>query len=134
MPATDQRHALKVLRTLRTMGQTNQDLLAAALLHDVGKSRYRLRLWERPAVVVMRAWLPAAAQRWGKGSATTWKRPFVIYEQHSGWGAEIAAAAGCSPLTVWLIREHQRDSAGPAAPGTQKAELLRALQQADSVN
>ena len=38
MSVSDQRHSLNVMRTLRRQGHTEPDLLAAALLHDVGKS------------------------------------------------------------------------------------------------
>lgn len=166
MRVSDQRHALNVSRALIATGQTRQDLLAAALLHDVGKSRYRLRLSERAAVVVTRRCAPAAARSWGAGSNPAalphaavdsrpheqrlnphhppgggelrgWRRAFIIYEQHPEWGAEIAAAAGCSPLTVWLIRQHQGDSTPRGTPSRERTlgtELLRALRRADNAN
>jgi putative nucleotidyltransferase with HDIG domain len=129
MSTTDQRHSLNVVRTLIAMGATSGDLLVAALLHDVGKSRHHLYLWERVMVVVIRTFGSAAASRWGNEHSNGWRRPFVIYRQHPYWGAEMALAAGCSPLTVELIRDHHdRDE----ARGDSK--LLRVLQQADSVN
>ncbi|RLC68630.1 MAG: hypothetical protein DRI52_09655, partial [Chloroflexi bacterium] len=60
MPPSDQRHSLNVYRTLLAEGQTNQDLLVAALLHDVGKAGGQLRLWHRVAIVLLRAFWPAA--------------------------------------------------------------------------
>jgi len=130
MDANDQRHSLQVMRALIDEGETNRDLLAAALLHDVGKSCYPLRLWERPVVVLIRLFRPFTAVRWGNGEPVGWKRPFVIYEQHPTWGAEMAAAAGCSSLTVWLIRHHQ-----DRHDTTQKeTELLQTLQKADNAN
>jgi putative nucleotidyltransferase with HDIG domain len=135
MSANDQRHSLQVLRILGEMGETDHDLLTAALLHDVGKALHPLRLWERPMVVLIRQWRPATAVRWGRQAGHEpwgWKRPFVIYEQHPTWGAEMAQAAGCSPLTVWLIRWHQ-DQPETDAPDN-KTELLVALQRADNAN
>jgi putative nucleotidyltransferase with HDIG domain len=129
MSATDQRHSLNVVHTLVAMGATAPDLLVAALLHDVGKSRHHLYLWERVMVVVIRAFGPAAASRWGNGHSKGWRRPFVIYQQHPCWGAEMALAAGCSPLTVELIREHHHQDGAQA-----DSKLLRVLQQADSAN
>jgi putative nucleotidyltransferase with HDIG domain len=129
MSSSDQRHSLKVMRTVIAMGTTIRDLLVAALLHDVGKSRHQLYLWERVMVVVIRAFGPTAASGWGKELSKGWRRPFVIYQQHPEWGAEMALAAGCSPLTVELIRGHH-DRGGVHTD----SELLRSLQQADSVN
>jgi putative nucleotidyltransferase with HDIG domain len=129
MSATDQRHSLNVVRTLIATGATARDLLVAALLHDVGKSRHHLHLWERVMVVVIRAFGPSAASRWGNEHANGWRRPFVIYQQHPHWGAEMALAAGCSPVTVQLIRDHH-DRGGDQAD----SKLLRVLQQADSAN
>jgi len=155
METNDQRHSLQVLRTLVRAGETHHDLLVAALLHDVGKSRHPLRLWERPVVVLTRLFRPAMVVRWGQRAGDEdwgWRRPFVIYEQHPAWGAQMASEAGCSPLTVWLIRWHQerpagQDGAGPGqtaqqgpkgkAPscrGKSENALLQALQRADSEN
>lgn len=125
----DQRHSLNVMHTLTAMGLTTRDLLVAALLHDIGKSRFHLYLWERVMVVVIRAFGPAAASRWGKRQSTGWRRPFAIYQQHAQWGAEMAMAAGCSPLTVELIQKHH--DRGESQGGS---ELLHALHLADSVN
>jgi putative nucleotidyltransferase with HDIG domain len=107
LQASEQAHSLQVYRQLRDRGQADPDLLAAALLHDVGKSRFRLRLWERVAIVLGKALLSAQVRRWGQGAPRGWKRPFVIAEQHAAWGAEMAARCGATPLTVTIIRRHQ---------------------------
>jgi hypothetical protein len=52
MSFADQRHALRVYRGLRARGCTEQDMLAAALLHDVGKAGGRVPFWTRPAIVI----------------------------------------------------------------------------------
>jgi hypothetical protein len=49
----DQRHALAVCRVLRRAGYTNPHLLAAALLHDVGKATTRLPAWQRAVIVLL---------------------------------------------------------------------------------
>jgi predicted HD phosphohydrolase len=41
------------------------DLLVAALLHDVGKLRYKLNPLERAMVVLVRRLSPETARRWG---------------------------------------------------------------------
>jgi len=103
----EQAHSLRILRQLLEQGENHPDLLAAALLHDVGKSRYPLHVWERVVIVVGKAVFPKQACRWGQGQPRGWQRAFVIAEQHPAWGAEMAGGAGASPLTVRLIRNHQ---------------------------
>jgi len=103
----EQAHSLKIMEELEQQGQNNPDLQVAALLHDVGKARYPLRVWERIEIVIAKACLPTQVKGWGAAQPKGWKRPFVIAAQHAVWGAEAAAAAGASPLTVELIRRHQ---------------------------
>jgi putative nucleotidyltransferase with HDIG domain len=129
MSTGDQRHSLQVMYTLIERGVTIRDLLVAALLHDVGKARHRLHLWERVMVVVIRAFGASTASRWGRGLPHGWRRPFVIYHQHPQWGAEMALAAGCSPLTVALIGAHHGSDGANV-----DSQLLRLLKHADSVN
>jgi len=62
-------------------------------------------------VVLVKNLLPGTFQRWGaSGDILGWKRIFVVAEQHPAWGAEMAALAGASQLTVNLIRRHQERS------------------------
>jgi hypothetical protein len=133
MRTPDQRHSFQVMASLLAMGQEHPDLLTAALLHDVGKSRYSLALWEQPMVVLIRNFRPHTAVQWGNGVPKGWKRPFVIYQQHAQWGAEMAAAANCSPLAIELIRYHQ-STLEELQLEKEDLELLRYLQQADSAN
>ena len=107
MQPSEQAHSLWIYKQLLQQNEIDHDLLAAALLHDVGKSRYPLRLWERVVIVLGKAWFPEQIKSWGKAMPRGWKRPFAIAEQHPAWGAELAAQAGASPLAVSLIRRHQ---------------------------
>ncbi|HLQ29499.1 MAG TPA: hypothetical protein VK140_09715 [Ktedonobacteraceae bacterium] len=52
MSPADQRHALRVCRGLAARGCTDEDMLAAALLHDVGKAQGRVPFWTRPVIVL----------------------------------------------------------------------------------
>ena len=128
LPA-DRQHAYRVLCALTAAGCEHPALLAAALLHDVGKTRCRPRIWERVLGTVIERLVPGRIERWGTGEARGWRRPFVIRAQHAAWGAQMAAAAGSSPLTVTLIRRHQDKSAASGSGET--AALLRCLQAAD---
>jgi hypothetical protein len=102
----EQRHSLWVYQKLLEQGDAQKDLLISALLHDLGKSCYPLRPWERIAVVLGKSLFPECVKRWGKDSPRGWKRPFVVAENHASWGAEMALEAGASPLVVSLIRRH----------------------------
>ena len=133
MRRRDQRHSYQVMRMLAQRGQSDPDLLTAALLHDVGKSRYPLILWEQPAVVLIRNFRPNTAVQWGNGTPRGWKRPFVVYQRHAVWGAEMAAAAGCSPPVVELIRHHQ-SKLDDVDIESERLKLLGLLQAADSAN
>lgn len=131
MHPAEQAHSMRVYGALREQGETDPDLLAAALLHDAGKSRRPLRLFERVLIVLMRAAAPGFVRRWGGGSqpAGGLRGAFQTAEQHPAWGAEMAAGAGASPQTCELIRRHQEKSA--AAPGLHGDGLLIKLQAVD---
>jgi len=114
MQPEEQVHSLGVLRRLRLQGERQPDLLAAALLHDAGKSRLPLSVWERVWIVLVGALAPGSLRRWGdqpyqEGQRLpAWQRPLVAARQHADWGAELAEQAGASPLAVALIRRHQQ--------------------------
>lgn len=131
MPRYDRQHALSVLRQLKESGQSDPDLLAAALLHDVGKTANRsgrLWLWHRVAVVLLRTFSPGSVERIGRDVSGSWRQPFYVQVHHGAIGAELAQQAGCSPRTVDLIRLHESptDETGDS--------LLAALQAADNMN
>ncbi len=130
--ASEQAHCLRILTQLLEQGEDQPDLLAAALLHDAGKSRYPLRVWERVLVVLGRALFPRQAQSWGRGEARGWRRAFVVAEQHPAWGAEMASRAGASPLTTALILRHQQIPPIPAK--SEEDRLLLKLQWFDDNN
>ncbi len=130
MRRSEQLHSLNVLRALRAAGYTHPDLMTAALLHDAGKSRARYHLWDRVLVVLARRLFPDRAKAWGAAERPTgWRRPFVIAAQHPAWGAEMARAAGASPLAVEIIARHQEALDSP--PENETERLLVALMEAD---
>ncbi len=134
MQPRDQAHSLAVLQKLMSDNPGLSDgraryLYAAALLHDIGKSRYPLKLWERVLIVLVRRLLPHRSRLWGKAAPEGWRRPFVVAEQHAAWGAEMAEKAGASPVTVYLIRHHQDNLI--SEPLSIENSLLQKLQAAD---
>lgn len=130
-PAQDQRHALDVYRALRQTGHTNPHLLAAALLHDVGKAAAPLPAWQRAVIVLLGRFAPGWLERLGRGEPRFWTRPFVVHARHPQVGAAWARDAACSPLTVALIRRHHERS---ARGHLEEDRLLAALQAADGAN
>jgi hypothetical protein len=137
MQPSEQAHAVSMYRQLVDQGETSPDLLLAALLHDVGKSRSPIRLWERVLIVFGKAIFPAQSRRWGNSSVEQagrqgWRRVFVVAEQHPAWGAALAAEAGASPRTVVLIRLHQDPPSTEADPEVKR--LLGKLQAVDDHN
>ncbi|HYH93203.1 MAG TPA: hypothetical protein VD763_08600 [Candidatus Saccharimonadales bacterium] len=121
MHVADRRHGLDVAATLRAEGVTESEVLLAGVLHDAGKGHTGL--------------LPRIVYALGQGyGAWIWRWAAVLpggrgamdrLRTHAETSAELAAAAGCSPRTVELIR-HQDAPIDPVAG--------RALQLADEAN
>jgi hypothetical protein len=104
-------HSLQIWQDLVKSGECPQEVQVAALLHDVGKTRSPLSVWDRTVIVLARTFFPKQVKRWGNETRNdwqkSWRRPFIVAENHPEWGAKIAEGAGASPLTVMLIRYHQ---------------------------
>lgn len=135
LPRSDQHHGLQVLRALAAAGHQQVALCQAALLHDCAKHAGGLRLWHWVAVVLLAAVRPACLTGLtgaAEPSASDWRRPFWVHANHAQQGAELAAAAGCDPCAVELIRRHQDRPALTGDPSFDK--LLAALQAADDDN
>jgi hypothetical protein len=130
----EQAHSLEVLGRLQAQGEVDPDLQVAALLHDVGKSRFPLQVWERVWIVLAPKLFPGRFRTWGAAQGALdklpwWQRLAAVAAQHPAWGAELAQAAGCSMRAVSLIRRHQE----PALLDSQNEEdqLLANLQAFD---
>lgn len=130
MPRADRAHGLRTYRLLAA-DDCPEDLLIASLLHDVGKSRSQIRLWDRVLFVLAGrlapGWLrslPAEprAARFGVG--------LIALRDHAEVGAALIAAAGGSPTVAKLIRYHHANTASLPWPAEELA-LLIALQAAD---
>lgn len=132
MRRADRRHSLHVMTTMVEQGHTHPDLLTAALLHDVGKTRHSITVLGRTLVVLTKALAPKRYTQWGQEEPKGWRRPFVIAQQHPAWSAEILAEAGASPMVIVLALRHQTPLDGP--PQSEEDEWLTLLQEADGVS
>ncbi|NLV73875.1 MAG: hypothetical protein GXY52_04210 [Chloroflexi bacterium] len=129
----DQAHAQRVLAALRQAGTVSPDLAQAALLHDVGKADAGITLVHRTLVVLLGRLSPRLLQRLAGDGRNRWSAPFYAALHHEAIGAELAQRSGCSPRTVWLIRNHSLKSTPCGGIMTDDAELA-ALQAADAAS
>ena len=128
MSGPDRRHSVAVARRVeRSLGhEATRPVIAAALLHDVGKTVAGLRTYGRVV-----ATLSAAVV--GHGMAHDWSRTdgFVrkvgLYLRHDELGGDQLFMAGSDPLTVAWAREHHR----PAEEWTVPTHIGEALKAAD---
>jgi hypothetical protein len=124
MPVADQRHAIDVFSRLRAGGQTDPDLLAAALLHDAGKGE-RIGLWHRVVTVLVEAFAPSRLERLGSTDPESWRYPFHLQLHHEALSAQAALEAGCGHRVAAFI-------AGTA--DERDAQLAAALRAADAAS
>jgi hypothetical protein len=115
----DRRHAAGVAREVeRALGhEATRPVLAAALLHDVGKIESGLRTYGRVVATLSAAVAGReAAREWRKGRGFV--RRVGLYLLHPELGGDLLAMAGSDPLTVAWAREHHlppdRQSIDPA--------------------
>jgi hypothetical protein len=124
LPAADRRHAVGVARRAAALlgGEAAADrpVLAAALLHDVGKLEAGLGTFGRVAATLVGLALgpSRASRRAGRLSR---------YLRHDELGARLLAEAGSDPLTVAWARQHHR----PRAQWTVPPAVGDALKAAD---
>jgi hypothetical protein len=123
MHVADRRHGLDVAATLRAEGVTDPDVLLAGLLHDAGKGQ--TGVWPRVVYSLGEEYGPWVFGAAGVVPSRRFRAALVRLRDHAATSASLAAAAGCSPRTVELIR-HQDAPIDPDAG--------RLLQLADEAN
>ncbi len=128
MSPQDRRHSAAVARRVEATleGEATRPVLAAALLHDVGKIDARLGT---PLRVV--ATLSAAvagremAELWVRSTGVT--RRIGLYLKHPEIGGDLLGMAGSDTFTETWAREHHL----PASDCTLPPHLADALREAD---
>lgn len=106
----DRRHSAAVARRVADALGTSatRPVLAAALLHDCGKTVSGLRTPGRVVATVLAATTVRTdddAERWAN-SRSRWRRSIGAYRRHPTLGAAMLRAAGSDPLTVSWTEEH----------------------------
>jgi hypothetical protein len=128
MSRADRRHAAGVARRAqRALGaDATRPVLAAALLHDAGKTAASLGTYGRVVATLARtATGPAMAEHWARRRGFT--RKVGLYLRHPELGGDMLQLAGSDPLTVAWAREHHL----PAERWTVPAAIATALKEAD---
>lgn len=127
MSSADRKHSVLVARQVQAdigpaLGHDARPVLAAALLHDVGKVEADLGTFGRVAATLV-----------GRRRADGWtgapgaRGRVATYLRHDVLGAELLEEAGADPLTVAWAQQHHR----PEHDWTVPLEVGRALRAAD---
>ncbi|MGJ3237450.1 MAG: hypothetical protein ACFE0Q_01965 [Anaerolineae bacterium] len=134
MAKAEQLHSLNVLRDVLVQEQrTPHELAVAALLHDVGKARKHLAVWQKTLSILVRKFLPALDERLSReGDLHSWRMPFMVRRYHPQWGGHMLSQTDSSPISIWLVTHH-------AEPAEQWRDhphypLLVRLKAADDAN
>lgn len=124
----DRRHVVGVARRVEAALGTDatRPVLAAALLHDIGKLESHLSTYGRVvATLSIKVAGPELAEAWAQTRGFT--RRVGLYAQHEVLGAEMLELAGSDPVTVALVR----DQSTAAEESSASAHLLDAVRAAD---
>ena len=105
----DRRHAVGVARGVvaRLGADTDRSVVAAALLHDIGKVVSGLGTFRRVGATLTWSVIDSRrASEWASREDTMVRRRLGQYRLHPELGAQMLAAAGSAPLTVAWAAEH----------------------------
>jgi hypothetical protein len=128
MPAPDRRHSVQVARRVAAMrADATRDVLAAALLHDVGKVHSGLGTFGRVvATVTIKLAGPSEVESWRSLSGL--HRRIALYLDHGPIGGDDLALVESAPLVIAWTREHHR----PRGEWTVPDEWSRVLDACDN--
>lgn len=136
MSGPDRRHAVGVAREVgRHLGAAlvtpvrglRRPIMAAALLHDVGKIDAGLGTWSRVAATALAVTLGRPRVAGWAAPGRAWRARAGRYVTHDRLGAELLGAAGSDPFTVAWASEHHL----PAARRTVDPAVAAVLEAAD---
>jgi hypothetical protein len=131
MARVDRRHSAGVARQVESeLGEAATDpVLAAALLHDVGKTVAHLGTYGRVIATISAGTAgEQVARRWVETRGFT--RRVGLYVLYPELGVDLLRMAGSDPLVIAWSREHHL----PEEAWTVPVELGRVLQAADDAS
>lgn len=112
MSGPDRRHAVTVAHRVATAygnpdgAGVARNVLAAALLHDAGKSRSGLGVLSRSAATFLALLLGRRRVAGWRDDGSGWRQRAGRYAAHDEIGAGLLEAAGSDRLVVAWAREH----------------------------
>ncbi len=129
MSGPDRRHSAQVARDVqeRLVERATPPVLAAALLHDVGKLDSRLRTYGRVVATL-------TTKIVGRAEVLDWRRAhglhrrIALYVDHPAIGGDLLELAGSDPLTIAWAREHHN----PRDTWTVPADIADVLDACDN--
>jgi len=133
MTRPDRRHGVAVARRVAAaLGNVDgagvpRKALAAALLHDAGKSGSRLGLLGRSATTLLALGLGRRRIATWSDTRSGWLREAGRYAAHDTIGADLLASVGSDPVVVAWAREHHLSPEG----WTVEEPLATVLKSAD---
>lgn len=128
MSNPDRRHAAAVARDVeRALGhEATRPIIAAALLHDVGKIESGFRTYGR-VIATLCGMIVGRDQARDWMRSTGFTRRVGMYLLHPELGGDLLAMAGSDALTVAWTREHHK----PPQNWTLDAHVARVLKDCD---
>lgn len=111
MRPRDRRHGVETLRQAERLAAvrgiaTTEDLLVAALLHDVGKGAPHVQ--DRVAYVLLRACSPRLVERLARAEGLRWRVALWHLAHHAELGAGLLRAIGSAPRVIELTAVHHQ--------------------------
>jgi predicted HD phosphohydrolase len=113
---------------LQVAGWRQPDLLAAALLHDLGKADGRLSLAYRTLIIAANALGTRWVAHLALSEPRSWRYSLYVHLHHAALGAVRLQKAGASAALVNLVATHEQ---GGAQLPPELAAMAQALKAAD---
>lgn len=105
----EQRHALDVVMDLMSQSSIPQNelcsLFIAALLHDCGKSLFKMHIWQRVFIVCFYK-MPLPLRKVICSNKNIFSKTIKLYKRHPYWGSILAKKAGVNCEIIALIKNH----------------------------